>query len=143
MYTVPKLTDYSPVALASAAKELIAACEAESTAVRSEADYKTFRDRWLARKNGILTQVNEGWLKPAPKDAKWEVGAKVNEIKNTVEQAVEGTSQRLGSASATRVGDRVDITLPGIRRPIGVEHPVIRTMNDMVGIFKAMGYSVG
>jgi phenylalanyl-tRNA synthetase alpha chain len=143
MYTVPKLADYSPAALAAAAKDLIAACEAESAAVRSEAEYKTFRDRWLARKNGILTQINDGWLKAAPKEAKRDVGAQVNEIKNTVEQTVEGTSQRLSSAGNARVEDRVDITLPGIRRPIGVEHPVIRTMNDMVGIFKAMGYSVG
>jgi phenylalanyl-tRNA synthetase alpha chain len=160
MYTVPQLTDHSPSALAAAAKDLIAACEAESAAVGSEADYKAYRDRWMARKNGILTQINDGWLKAAPKEAKRDVGAKVNEIKNMVEQTVEGTLQRLlacsqvtGSGQGTlrplrmhatgTVSAPIDITLPGIRRPIGVEHPVIRTMNDMVGIFKAMGYSVG
>jgi phenylalanyl-tRNA synthetase alpha chain len=143
MYSVPQLTDFSPTALATAAKDLIAACEAESAAVKSDADYKTYRDRWLARKNGILTQVNEGWLKAAPKESKRDVGAQVNEIKNTVEQTVEGTLQRLDSGASRATADRVDVTLPGIRRPLGVEHPVIRTMNEMVGIFKAMGYSVG
>ena len=39
--------------------------------------------------------------------------------------------------------DRIDVTLPGVRRPIGVEHPVVRTMNEMVQVFKSMGYSVG
>jgi phenylalanyl-tRNA synthetase alpha chain len=36
----------------------------------------------------------------------------------------------------------LDITLPGIRRPIGAEHPVIKTMNEIVGVFRNLGYSV-
>jgi phenylalanyl-tRNA synthetase alpha chain len=143
-YTVPKLDNFTPARLAEAAKELISACEAEATAVRTDADYKSFRDRWMARKNGILTQINEGWLQAAPKEGKREVGARVNEIKNTVEQIVEGVQQRLAShtSKADVTAGRVDVTLPGLRRTVGVEHPVIRTMNQMVGIFKAMGYSV-
>ena len=38
--------------------------------------------------------------------------------------------------------DRVDISLPGIRRPIGAEHPVIKTSNEMVRVFQKLGYSV-
>jgi len=53
-YTVPKLIDYSAAALERAASECIAACVAESGEVRSDADLKSFRDRWMARKNGIL-----------------------------------------------------------------------------------------
>ena len=37
----------------------------------------------------------------------------------------------------------LDITLPGIQRPIGVKHPVLRVMDEIVAVFKAMGYSVG
>lgn len=145
MYTVPKLVDYSPATLDAAAKDLIAACEAESAAVKSDSDYKSFRDHWMARKNGILTQINDGWLKAAPKDAKRDVGARVNEIKNAVEQTVAGAEQRLAESAAksSMTSGRVDVTLPGIRRPLGAEHPVIRTMNAMVAVFKAMGYSVG
>ncbi len=36
---------------------------------------------------------------------------------------------------------RLDITLPGIHRPLGAEHPVIRTMHEIVNVFRAMGYS--
>ena len=38
--------------------------------------------------------------------------------------------------------DRIDITLPGIRRPLGAEHPVIKTMNEIVSVFRNLGYSV-
>src|SRR2546426_4220758 len=37
---------------------------------------------------------------------------------------------------------RVDITLPGNRRPLGAEHPVIKTMNEIVSVFRNLGYSV-
>ncbi len=52
-------------------------------------DAKGFRDRWMARKNGILTQVNEVWLKTAPASAKREVGKRVNETRAKVEERVE------------------------------------------------------
>ena len=69
-YTVPKLTDYSAAALEKAAAECVRACAEEAAAVRNEAELKEFRDRWMGRKNGVLTQINELWLKGAPKETK-------------------------------------------------------------------------
>jgi phenylalanyl-tRNA synthetase alpha chain len=144
MYTVPKLTDYSAKALDAAARELISALEQESTAVATDSDYKVFRDRWMARKNGVLTQLNELWLKSAPKNAKKDVGQLVNELKAKVEQTIEATQAKVsrGTTSSKSADDRIDITLPGIRRPIGAEHPVIKTMNEIVSVFRNLGYSV-
>src|SRR5215475_768693 len=109
-YTVPKLTDFSSGALEKAAAELFTALADESSAVGSESDWKNFRDRWMARKNGVLTGVNE-WLKAAPKENKRDVGQRVNEIKTRVEQTVDETQQRLqSSASDSRlVSETLDI----------------------------------
>ena len=145
MYTVPKLEDYSPEALDRAAADLLAALGSEACALRGETDWKEFRDRWLARKNGILTQVNDQWLKAAPGPAKRDVGRRVNELKGQVETAVEAVHGRLHSSAVDSklASERLDITLPGIHRPIGVTHPVLRVMDEIVAVFKAMGYSVG
>ena len=144
MYTVPKLTDYSPSALDAASGDVLSALESESSAVRGDNEYKLFRDRWLARKDGIATQINDLWLKAAPKEAKRDAGQRVNELKKKIETVIEETLQRTqGGASASRLAaECVDITLPGVRRPIGAEHPVIRTMNEIVGVFRNLGYSV-
>lgn len=139
-YTVPKLTDFSPAALDAAVAAVLSALELESSAVSGDADAKLFRDRWIARKNGILTQLNELWLKAAPAAEKREVGRRVNELKARVESAV-GAAQTRRNSRATG-GERLDVTLPGIRRPLGAEHPVLRAMNEIVAVFKAMGYSV-
>jgi len=143
-YTVSKLTDYSAAALERAAAECVRACSDESTAVRSDSDLKAFRDRWAARKNGILTQINDLWLKAAPKDAKREAGRRVNEVKADVERILQKAEdlQLALATGAPLVSDRVDISLPGVRRPIGAEHPVIKTTNEMVRVFQKLGYSV-
>jgi phenylalanyl-tRNA synthetase alpha chain len=144
MYTVPKLTDFSGNALGSAVNETVAALRDEADKVAFDADFKVFRDRWLARKDGIATQINDLWLKAAPQEAKRDVGQRVNELKQKIEASVEATLRRVqgGTSSAKLAAQRVDITLPGIRRPQGAEHPVIRTMNEIVGVFRNLGYSV-
>ncbi len=148
-YTVPKLTDYSEEALDKAAAQLLSEFEKERSAVTAD-QLKTFRDRWFARKNGILTQVNEIWLKRAPKEHKAEVGRRVNEIRDRVEPYKDsrvineslGLSISADVKSTAEVKERLDITLPGIRRPLGAEHPIIKTMNQMVSVFRNLGYSV-
>jgi phenylalanyl-tRNA synthetase alpha chain len=144
MYTVSKLTDYSASALLKAFTEAKAAFQQELRAATLTDNWKVFRDRWMARKNGLLTQINDLWLKAAPKEAKPEVGQLVNQLKQFVEQAIsEGQEFARGGARGLSVAlERVDVTLPGVRRSLGAEHPVIRTMNEIVGVFRNLGYSV-
>ena len=143
-YTVPKLTDYSAAALEQAAGECIAACVTDAQSVRNDAELKAFRDRWMARKNGILTQINDLWLKGAPKDAKREAGRCVNQIKADVERTIE-TAENLLLERSTGVRlttEDIDITLPGVRRPIGAEHAILKTSREIVSVFRQLGYSV-
>ncbi|HEY6337111.1 MAG TPA: phenylalanine--tRNA ligase subunit alpha [Candidatus Sulfotelmatobacter sp.] len=159
-YTVPKLTDYSEAALQRASDDLLSALAEEAAAVKDENALKIFRDRWMARKNGVLTQINDLWLKGAPKNAKRAAGQLVNNLKTQVEQKVDGAkswrlapitnvehpgvevpSAALESYAHEKLGS-VDITLPGIRRPIGAEHPILRTSREMVAVFQKLGYSV-
>ena len=144
-YTVPRLTDYSAATMEKVSAECLRMCMNEAAGVRSDAELKAFRDRWIGRKNGILTQINDFWLKGAPKNAKREAGRRVNELKQSIEIVVEKQGfavEKSHLLNATSSSDRIDITLPGIRRPIGAEHPVLKTSREMVAIFQRLGYSV-
>ncbi len=161
-YTVPKLTDYSAARLDAATRDLLAALEQECAAVKAESEYEALRIRWRARKDGILTQVNELWLKPAPREAKRDVGQRVNEvIISQVDAALRERHDHVKSLAILQkaresgldvaidaarrdaeLSESVDITLPGIRRPIGAEHPILRTSREMVAVFQKLGYSV-
>ncbi|HET9790518.1 MAG TPA: phenylalanine--tRNA ligase subunit alpha [Candidatus Angelobacter sp.] len=127
-----------------AIEELLDAVDREVLDVDSEKHWKEFRDRWLSRKSGILTQVNETWLKAAPKESKRIVGSHLNAAKKTVEDLIEKSLSTLSStAGAARFeAERIDVTLPGIRKSIGAEHPMLKTMNEVVSVFRSMGYSV-
>ncbi|HTC94924.1 MAG TPA: phenylalanine--tRNA ligase subunit alpha [Terriglobales bacterium] len=113
--------------------------------IQTDAEFKIFRDRWLARKNGILTQINELWLKAAPVSAKRDVGQRVNEIRQFVEDRIYNFKSDVNTFASQlqSTSQKLDVTLPGTRRPLGAEHLIIKTMNDVVNVFRAMGYSVG
>jgi phenylalanyl-tRNA synthetase alpha chain len=141
MYTVRKLRDYSPAELDAAVRELLSALDSESKAVSNEPEWKSLRDRWMARRNGVLAQINDLWLRAAPGAAKRQIGQRVNPLKTRVEAIIEATRECLKPASPLPA-EHLDITLPGIRRPIGAQHPVIQALNEVLSVFKAMGYSV-
>src|SRR5579872_5678513 len=135
-YTVPKLKDFSTAALDKEVAKLRAAIDEEAKAVSTEDEWKIFRDRWMARKNGILTQINDLWLKAAPKEAKRDVGQRATTItippaatttqdthdhgKNIAilkKAHAEGVDAQIDEARrALELSQRIDITLPGIRR---------------------------
>jgi phenylalanyl-tRNA synthetase alpha chain len=145
VYSVPKLEDFSPAALDAAVAELLAALVKESRASASDAKaFEEFRNRWMARKNGLLTQVNDLWLKAAPGPAKREVGQRVNALKQRAEALVSEVEQlAAGSALGARLkSETLDISLPGIAPPLGVRHPVLRTLDDLISVFAGMGYSI-
>jgi phenylalanyl-tRNA synthetase alpha chain len=143
-YTVPKLETYSTEELDRAVTELLSAMEAEIKSVTDDAQWQEFRNRWTGRKNGVLTQINDGWLKAAPGPQKREVGQRVNQVRQKVEAAVEDTKKSLSGASSDKrlAAEAVDVTLPGICRELGAKHPITQVMDDVVAVFKAMGYSV-
>ena len=142
-YTFPKLTNYSAKGLQNAFGDAKLAFRDELREVKTEAEWKTFRDRWLARKNGLITQINDQ-LKAAPKEAKRDFGQHLNDLKQYVEKEIDGWREFTeGGAKDLAVGiESVDISLPGIRRPIGAAHPVIKTRDEIVAVFQRLGYSV-
>src|SRR5204863_2963585 len=64
----------------------------------------------------------------------------VNELKARITELVEGA--HAGGGGQSLAAESVDISLPGVRRPIGAEHPVMRTMREIVSVFEKLGYSV-
>jgi phenylalanyl-tRNA synthetase alpha chain len=172
-YAVPKLKNFSAATVDSAVDKLLSALDSEAAAVTTQSDWKVFRDRWMARKNGLMAAANDLWLKAAPVEDKGYVGKRVNWLKAHIQGRVEGVQNQIvfqsapaeivtgapfavpeadfqgyakdfsAAIAAKRVqGEHVDVTLPGIRRPLGAEHPVIKTMNEMVRVFRNLGYSV-
>ena len=136
---IPQIIDFSEQALDSAFSAVRE--EAESGVAAPGFDAEQFRIEWLGRKQGHLKAISDAWLKAAPPEAKKLIGQRFNALKESVESLLVAAEE--GSAAHARSAASIDITLPGTSQRIGVEHPLIKTMAEIVSVFQRMGYSVG
>jgi phenylalanyl-tRNA synthetase alpha chain len=109
-----------------------------------EANFNLMKNAWLGRKSGILTLVGENWLKQAPSTLKPAVGQALNKLKQHVETSLE--SFRIAAEKSTQEAaaakDRIDLSLPGVIRPIGSPHLIRSVIQEIEDIFFSIGFSI-
>jgi phenylalanyl-tRNA synthetase alpha chain len=140
--SIPNLAAYDDAALDRAFAELAAQASRDASLLGTPEAVEAFRLEWLGRKQGRLNEISGRWLKSAPPDAKKSIGQRFNELKKQVEDLLDQATGA-GPSDAALAMEAIDITLPGTRRLAGAEHPITRTMNEIVSVFAALGYSVG
>ena len=139
---IPNLTAFDEAALESAFAQLERQARAAAAALDGEAAVDGFKLQWLGRKQGLLKEVSDRWLKAAPVEAKKLLGVRFNALKAVVEALLD-EALGAGPTDAALAREAIDITLPGTRRLSGAEHLITRTTNEIVSVFAALGYSVG
>ncbi len=136
---ISKITDFSEESLNTAFAAVRK--DAEAAVASSSFNAEQFRVEWLGRKQGHLKAISDAWLKAAPSEAKKLIGQRFNALKESVEALL--SSAETGSTAKSFGPAPLDITLPGTSQRIGAEHPLIKTMTEIVAVFQRMGYSVG
>ncbi len=142
--TLAALGVTQPEQLAFLFAEIRARFDAESGAVRDETAFKQFRDAWLGRKSGVLAGVTDNWLKPATPELKRAVGAGLNELRAHVDAQIESRRVAIesGAEESALAKERVDLSLPGVVRPIGSRHLIRQVFQEIEDIFVSIGFSV-
>jgi phenylalanyl-tRNA synthetase alpha chain len=135
----------SAEAVAERFAELRAAFDGEAAGASAGAESaKMLRDSWMGRKSGVLTLITDNWLKSAGPALRPAVGKCLNELRGHVEQRLEEL-QRAGEAAAENAAaarERVDLSLPGVTRPLGSRHLLRQTFADIERIFLSLGFAV-
>ena len=139
---IPNLTAFDEAALDKAFALLERQAREGAAALSGAEAVEAFRLQWLGRKQGRLKEVSERWMKAAPPESRKALGLRFNALKPVVEALLDAALGS-GPTDAALAGEALDITLPGARRLTGAEHPITRTMNEITGVFAALGYSVG
>jgi phenylalanyl-tRNA synthetase alpha chain len=123
--------------------ELRARFAADAAAVKDQESWKALRDAWLGRKSGVFTLVTDNWLKPAAPELKRAVGAALNELRGHVDAQVQARRAEVETGAATAAAkERVDLSLPGVIRPIGTHHLIRQVFQEIEDIFFSIGFSV-
>ena len=136
---IPQLSAFDDASLDKAFNAIVKEVRSQAFRLNSIETQGEFRLNWLGRKAGRLRQISESWLKDAPQEAKKSIGVRFNLLKAEIEEML---SDQVEVSYEHKSAPPLDISLPGIRRPIGVEHPLTRTMREMTAVFAALGYSV-
>jgi len=140
--SIPNLSSFDDESLNAAFAALEKQAREGAAALDGPEAVEAFRLEWLGRKQGRLNDVSGRWLKSAPAEAKKPLGVRFNAFKALLEEILD---QALGSgpSDAALAAEAIDVTLPGTRRLVGAEHPITKTLNEIVSVFAALGYSVG
>jgi phenylalanyl-tRNA synthetase alpha chain len=110
----------------------------------NESVWKLFRDSWLGRKSGVLARITDNWLRPATPELKRAVGARLNHLREHVEARMEEKRVAIegGAEESALARERIDLSLPGVHRPIGSHHLIRQVFQEIEDIFVSIGFSV-
>lgn len=123
-------------------QELVNQAKADFEKATDAALLENAKARYLGKTGLITAQMKQLGQMP-PEDRK-AAGARINQAKNEIEQALNAKRQAIVTAKLNeRLNAQViDVTLPGRGRGKGGLHPVMRTWERIEQIFGSIGFDV-
>ena len=121
---------------------LLRAGLSELSTASTEDGLQELRVKYLGKK-GELTGVMKG-LGSLSAEERPLVGQVVNTVKGKLEEAFDLRAVEIREAvkAARLSAEKLDVTLPGRRRPIGSKHPITLVTEEICSIFAALGFAV-
>lgn len=111
-------------------------------AATSLEELNSLRVRYLGKK-GELTAILRG-MAQLPGEERPIIGQLANELRDRLEQGLADKIASLAAAAkqAQLAAEAIDITLPGKAFPVGHQHLITRTLEEIQNIFLGMGFNV-
>lgn len=119
-------------------KEVVVSIYQAST----EKEISEIRVKYLGKK-GSITQVLKS-LGTLPESERREIGQRANQLKESTETRIEEALLRIRERDRREAleSEKIDVTLPGRRIPVGKRHPLTQTLDEILDIFSRLGFEV-
>jgi phenylalanyl-tRNA synthetase alpha chain len=132
----------SPNQLETQLKQLQQEAIAAIAATPTLEELESIRVSYLGKK-GQLSQILRGMGKLSPEERPI-VGALANEVKETLQVNLDNRLQALQQAQIEEQlqTETLDVTMPGVSRPLGHIHPINSIIDRILEIFVGLGYTV-
>ena len=111
-------------------------------AAESMVELDALRVRFLGKKGELTALLKQmGGLSAEERPV---VGALANDVRIRLETAIEEKARTLSGMQRARqlLAERLDVTMDGVRRPIGHRHPNTIVLDEVKDIFLGMGFSI-
>ena len=112
--------------------------EIQNTVATTSAEVEAFRIKYLGTKGLVKNMMGE--MKSVSNEQKKEFGQILNAFKVAAEEKLEALVAALGDTST--LDANIDTSLPGDEFTVGTRHPLNLVRNQMVSIFKTLGFAV-
>ncbi|MFB6318860.1 phenylalanine--tRNA ligase subunit alpha [Saccharicrinis sp. FJH54] len=101
-------------------------------------EVENLRIKYISKK-GLVSQLFNDF-KTVPNEQKREIGLLLNELKNKAQEKINQLKEALESASES--GNDMDLTMPGSPIAGGARHPLSVVKNEIIEIFKRLGFTI-
>lgn len=113
--------------------------EVNGVMITSPDELEKFRIRFLGTKNVLKDIFAE--MKNVPNERKKEFGQLVNSVKQAAEEKFAAHQEQFLQTLSPGT-ESIDLTLPGDVVPLGARHPISIVRNQIIDIFKRLGFAV-
>ncbi|MCB1915100.1 MAG: phenylalanine--tRNA ligase subunit alpha [Rhodocyclaceae bacterium] len=123
-------------------EQMVAQAEADFAAAADAAALEQAKARYLGKSGSVTAQLKT--LGKLDADARREAGARINQAKGQIEQALEARRGAIREAklAAQLAAEALDVTLPGRGVGLGGLHPINRTLERIEALFASIGFEV-
>lgn len=94
--------------------------------------------QFLGRSGKLTSAIKH--ITKVPIEKRKEFGMLANEVKQTIEEAIENQKSKLRSQKLTRVIEKIDVTNPAIKPSLGHLHLVTQAIEEITNIFEKIGF---
>ncbi|MFK8039368.1 MAG: phenylalanine--tRNA ligase subunit alpha [Crocinitomicaceae bacterium] len=108
--------------------------------IQSKEDLEQFRIKYLGSKGSLKSLYQD--LKTVSKDLKREFGQLINSVKISTENKFSEFKSKVGSDSKKSETGKIDLSRPAESAPLGARHPLSIVKNEIIDIFKRIGFTV-
>lgn len=124
-------------------EKLIGIKNAAISLILETSDLKTLEEiklQFLGRSGKLTLAIKD--IPKLPVQKRPEVGLLANEVKKTIEETIETQSEKLKTQSSNLKKEQIDTTSPGIKPTVGHLHPTTQVLDEIIDIFRTLGFQV-
>jgi phenylalanyl-tRNA synthetase alpha chain len=122
--------------------KLITDAKTEIEGVESSKELEAIRVKYMGKKGKITALLKS--LGELPDEERPAAGEAVNKGRKQLEETLKTSRETVRSSESAQKlrSQSVDITLPAVDHVMGHRHPINRVMEEVLDIFRGMGFSV-
>jgi len=122
-------------------EELVKSLKSEIKAVKNDKELQDLKIKYTGRKSELNTILRS--IKNLPKEEKSVIGKESNKTKIQIEEILARKEIDLQKQEEKEIlEEKIDLTFPGKKTPLGNLHPITQMYNKVVRVFRELGFTI-